>query len=253
MQVQNPGTGPATNVVLKASLTGLEYQAGGENVELHVGTLAAGESRTVTLPVRPTKAGSASAKVTAVGDGGLAAQAERPLQVRDARLTLRLSGPAHGYVGRPAVWDLEVRNVGETALTQTTVSDPLPPELAFVAATDGGRLLGREVVWNVGDLPPNGQKVLHLTTTTARPTPRAANTATAVARVGGESAGEVRVQANADVQILGLPAFKMTVEARDGPVEVGARTAYRVLVSNTGSLPGERVQVTATIPPRCAW
>ncbi len=144
---------------------------------------------------------------------------------------------------------VEVRNVGETPLSQTTVSDPLPPELAFVAATDGGRLQGREVVWDVGELPPNGQKVLHLTTTTPRPTPQAANTATATARIGADAtAAEVRVDAKADVQVLGLPAFKMTVEGRDGPVEVGGRTAYRVQVSNTGSLPGEAVQVTATIP-----
>ena len=48
--------------------------------------------------------------------------------------------------------------------------------------------------------------------------------------------------------MLGLSAFTMKVEQRDGPVEVGARTAYRVLVKNTGSLPGEAVKVTATIP-----
>ncbi len=113
-----------------------------------MGALPAGESRTVALPVLPKKAGPASATVTAVGDGNLAATADRQVQVQDARLTLRLSAPAHGYVGRPAVWDLEVRNVGETPLIRTTVRDPLPADLAFVAASDGGRLQGREVAWD---------------------------------------------------------------------------------------------------------
>ena len=250
VRVQNPGTGPATNVVLKASLAGgLEHAQGGENVEMRVGTLAAGESRTVALPVLPKQAGAASAKVTAIADGGLAAQAERPLQVRDARLTLRLSGPARAYVGKPAVWDLEVHNIGDTPLTRATVSDPLPPECVFVEATDGGRLQGGEVIWNVGDLPPGGQKLLHFTTTSPRPTPRAANTATATARVGGDAAAaEVRVQASSDVEVLGLPALQMTVEARDGPIEVGGQTAYRVMVRNTGSLPAEHVQVAAMVP-----
>ena len=40
----------------------------------------------------------------------------------------------------------------------------------------------------------------------------------------------------------------MTVEDHDDPVAVGGRTAYRIRVTNTGSLPGDRVQVTATIP-----
>ena len=134
-------------------------------------------------------------------------------------------------------------------MTQTTVIDPLPPECVFVETTDGGRLQGGEVIWNVGDLPPGGQKLLHFTTTSPRPTPRAANTATATARVGGDAAAaEVRVQASSDVEVLGLPALQMTVEARDGPIEVGGRTAYRVMVRNTGSLPAEHVQVAATVP-----
>ncbi len=247
--MQNAGTGPADNVVLKASLSdGLEYENGGASVETRVGALAAGESRTVALPVLPKKAGPAAARVTALSDGGLAATADRQVLVRDARLTLRLSAPAHGYVGRPAEWELEVRNIGETPLARATVRDPLPPELAFVAASDGGRLQGREVVWDVGDLPPAGVKLLHMTTVSARPAPRAANTAMAAAQVGGESAADVRVQAGADMDVLGLPALTMTVEGRDGPVEVGGRTAYRVQVKNTGSLPAERVQVAATLP-----
>jgi uncharacterized repeat protein (TIGR01451 family) len=250
VKVQNEGKEPAANVVLKAALSdGLEYENGGANVETAVGTLAAGESRTVALPVRLTRAGAAATKVTAVGDGGLAASAERPLQVRDARLTLRLSGPARGYVGKPAVWELEVRNIGETPVTQTTVSDLLSPELVFIEATDGGRLQGREVLWRIGDLPPGGVKLLHLTTTTAKPTPRTTNTATAAARVGGDASAEVRVQANADLAVLGLSAYRMTLEGRDDSVAVGGRTAYRVQVRNIGSLPGERVQLSAAIPP----
>ncbi|HVS35522.1 MAG TPA: CARDB domain-containing protein [Gemmataceae bacterium] len=250
VRVQNQGTGPATNVVLKAALSGgLVYPDGGENVETPVGTLAAGESRTVTLPVLPKQAGQASAKLTAIGDGGLAATAERPLRVRDARLTLRLSAPPHGCIGRPAAWELEVCNVGQAALTQTTVVDSLPPELAFVEATDGGRLQGSQVVWNVGDLPPQGRKVLHLTTTSPLPTLRAANTATATARAAGDpSAADVRAQANTAMDVVGLPAFKLTVEASDGPVEVGGRTAYRIQVKNTGTMPSDRLQLTALIP-----
>ena len=246
--VRNQGTGPATNVVLKAAFDGgLEYSDGGATAEMKVGTLAAGESRTVALPARVRRAGAAATHVSVVGDGNLADRADRPLAVHDPRLTLRLTAPPHSYVGQPTVWELEVRNAGDAPLSQATVSDLLPPELVFVEATEGGRLQGREVVWNLGDLPSNGQKLLRLTTTSARPTPQAANAATAVARVGDATA-EVRVQESASVQVLGLPAYKMTVEDHDDPIDVGGRTAYRIQVKNTGSLPGERVGMTATIP-----
>ena len=248
--VRNEGTAAATHVVLKAALDGgLEYVPGKTGAETAVGTLAAGESRTVALPVTATKAGAAAARLTVVADGNLTAFVNRPLTVQDPRLTLQLTGPAHGYVGQPAVLNLEVRNVGDAAVSQAVVSDLLPPELTFVEATDGGQLQGREVVWALGELPVNGQKQLRLTTTSARPTPNAANSARASGRVGGDAA-EVRVQADASLAVLGVPAYKMRVEARDDAVGVGGGTAYRIEVKNTGSLPGDRVQVTATVPPQ---
>ena len=250
VMVRNEGTAPATHVVLKATLDGgLEVGPGQASVETAVGTLAAGETRTVSLPVTPRKAGAAAAKVTVAADGDLAATADRPLQVQDPRLTLQLTGPARGYVGQPAVWTLDIHNVGDTPVTQAFVSDLLPPELVFMEASDGGRLQGGEVVWALGDLPANAGKQLRLTTTAARPTPAAANSARAGARVG-DAAAEVRVRANASLAVLGLPAYKMTVENRDDPVEVGGRTAYRVQVKNTGSLPGDHVQVAAVVPPQ---
>lgn len=249
VNVRNEGTAPATNVVLKADLDGMEYAPGQSHAETKVGTLAAGETRTLTLPVTVKKAEAAGAKLTVQADGDLAASADQPLKVQDPRLTLQLTAPTHGYVGQPAVWTLDVHNTGDTPLSQVLVSDLLPPELAFVAASDGGRLQGNEVVWMVGDLAAGAGKRLQLTTTSARPTPNAANSARASGRVVGDAA-EVRVQADASLAVLGLPAYKMTVEDRDDPIEVGGRTAYRIRVKNTGSLPGDRVQVAATVPPQ---
>jgi uncharacterized repeat protein (TIGR01451 family) len=249
--VQNEGTGPAKNVTLKAAFDGgLEYADGQTKAETSVGTLAAGESRTVTLPAHAKRVGDAKMSVTAFGDGGLVAPAERSLKVHDARLTLKLSGPQHGYVGQPTLWSLNVCNAGDEPLSQAVVSDLLPPGSVFVGATEGGRLQGREVVWNVGSLAPNEQKPLGFTTSSPRPTPQTTSTATAVARASsnGSAMADVRVKADATIVVLGLPAYKMTVEGRDDPVQVGGRTAYRIRLTNTGSLPGDRVQVTATIP-----
>ncbi len=249
--VQNEGTGPAKNVTLKAAFDGgLEYADGQTKAETSVGALAAGESRTVTLPARAKRVGDAKMSVTAFGDGGLVAPAERSLKVHDARLTLKLSGPQHGYVGQPTLWSLEVCNIGDEPLNQAMVSDILPPGSVFVEATEGGRLQGREVVWNVGSLAPKEQKRLGFTISSPRPTPQTTTTATAVARASGigSATADVRVKADATIAVLGLPAYKMTVEDHDDPVQVGGRTAYRIRVTNTGSLPGDRVQVTATIP-----
>ena len=249
--VQNEGTGPATNVKLQAAFDGgLEYAEGQTKAETSVGTLAAGESRTITLPAHAKRVGDAKMSVTAVGDGGLAAPAERSLKVHDARMTLKLTPPSHGYVGQPTVWVLTVCNVGDETLTQAVISDILPPGLIFVEATEGGRLQGNQVVWAVASLAPKEQKDFRLTTTAPWPMAQTTVMATATARANaaGSSAADVRVKADATIAVLGLPAYKMTVEDRDDPVAVGGRTAYRIQVMNTGSLPGDRIQMTATIP-----
>jgi uncharacterized repeat protein (TIGR01451 family) len=75
-------------------------------------------------------------------------------------------------------------------------------------------------------------------------TPRALNVAVATADPG------LQVQAEAAVEILGLPAFRLEVDDVEDPVEVGGRTSYRIVVTNQGSLPGNQVEIAAVLPPQ---
>src|SRR5207253_339586 len=48
----------------------------------------------------------------------------------------------------------------------------------------------------------------------------------------------------------GLPAFRLEVIDVDDPIEVGAKTTYKIEVHNQGSLPGNQVQIIALVPPQ---
>jgi uncharacterized repeat protein (TIGR01451 family) len=266
--VTNPGTGALTKIMLSADFdAGLEHESRVHPVELPLGSLAAGESKPVPLTLRPLRPGSAGIRVTATADGGLFSRAEHVVTVQEAKLTLHLNGPAVRYVGRPAVWEVDVTNAGAVPLAQVTVRDLLPPELEFASATEGGRLqnagrhpakgeppsaLSREVAWDLGALKPGEQKRLQLTTTPTRMAEKALNVvlASAVPEGAGTTAGKGHLQAEAEaaLSIQGLPAFKLAVVDLDDPVEVGARTSYKITVTNTGSLPGSGVQVAAVLP-----
>ena len=50
------------------------------------------------------------------------------------------------------------------------------------------------------------------------------------------------------VEIRGIPAFRLEVVDVDDPVEVGARTQYRIDVTNQGSLPGNEVEIVCEVP-----
>lgn len=241
--VSNPGTGPATNVILSDSFdAGLEHESKANPVELQLGTLAPGETRTVPLNLTARQLGRLVNRVTATADGGLTARAEHPVLVQQPQLTITKTGPTARYVDRPAIWDIRVINPGDVPLTGVVVRDTLPPELSFVSANENGQSTENQVIWNVGRLEPKQQKLLQVTTKCLKLTPRALNVAVVTADPN------VQVRAEAPIEIRGLPAFRLEVVDVDDPVEVGAKTTYRIDVTNQGSLPGDQVEIIAIVP-----
>jgi uncharacterized repeat protein (TIGR01451 family) len=241
--VSNPGTGPATGVVLDAKFDdGLEHESRKNPVETPVGTLAPGESRTVPLALVARQAGMLTNVVTARADGGLSDVGRQTVTVKRAAVSLRNTGPAWRYVGRSAEWSIEVANSGEVPLANIVVSDALPPELAFQSASDGGTARGNQVTWTVGALDAGAKRTLTVTTACQALAPRVV----AVARVTAEPG--IDTKAEGVLEIRGLPAVRMKVADRDDPVDVGKQTGYRIEVTNQGSLPAGDVQVVAVVP-----
>jgi uncharacterized repeat protein (TIGR01451 family) len=243
--VSNAGSGSATNVLLTDEFDrGLEHESKANPVELPVGTLPAGQSKVVKLSLTPRTVGTLVNRVVATADGGLTDRAEHPVLVQQPKLTLKMQGPAARYVGRPAVWNIQVTNPGDVPLNNVTVSDALPPELSFDSASEGGKVNNGQVVWTLGTLGPHDQKVVQVSTKCVKMTPQALNVATGTADPG------MQAQDKAPIEIRGLPAFRLEVYDLDDPVEVGANTTYKIEVTNQGSLPGNKVQMSCTVPPQ---
>jgi len=241
--VSNSGTGPLTGVVLNAKFDdGLEHESKENPVETKLGTLAAGESRTVSLTLTARRAGALVNVVTARADGGLSDSGRATLTVKQAAVTLQNLGPAWRYVGRPADWSLEVKNTGEVALANVVVRDVLPPELTFQSASDGGILQGNQVSWPVGTLGPGERKALTVTTVCKAPAPQTTTVASVTAEPG------IDTKTPRTLEIRGLPVVRIKVTDRDDPIDVGQQTQYRMEVTNQGSLPAEAVQVAAVVP-----
>ncbi len=253
LTVTNPGSGPAAGVLLRASFDeGLEAASKANPVELRLDApLGPGQTRTVPLQLTPRRAGNLVARVEAKADGGLADKAAHAVQVQEARLELGIVGPTVRYSGRPATWDLAVTNPGEVELTNVVLRDALPPELEFVSATEGGQFIGREVVWNIGRMKAGQRRNFQVTANCVALSSAAVSRAVVTGETAaeGEAAGAtVRAEAEAPIEVRGLPAFRLNVTDRDDPLEVGGRTVYTIEVTNQGTLRGSQVQVVATLP-----
>jgi uncharacterized repeat protein (TIGR01451 family) len=130
-------------------------------------------------------------------------------------------------------------------LNNIVVRDLLPAELGFVSATAGGAARGPgEVVWTLSTLPPSQTQILELTTTALHTSSKVMNQVQAVADGGVQASGQ------AGVEINGLPAFRIDVQDRNDPVEVGQTTSYDITIINRGTMAGSDIEITATVPPQ---
>jgi uncharacterized repeat protein (TIGR01451 family) len=241
--VTNPGDGPASNVMLNAQYDpDLEAVQNAKTLTLALGTLGPGESKNLPLSLTPRKVGRLSARVTATADGGLSDSAEHVINVQQAQLSLNVFGPNKRYVGGKAEYDVRVTNAGDVPLVNVIVRDHLPAELRFESATQGGQPGPGEVLWRLGTLGPREQRILQVTAVADKLTPAAVQVVEATADPG------MRTQAQASLEIVGIPALRMEVIDEGDPVEVGKTVTYRIEITNTGSLPAKDVAIKALLP-----
>ncbi len=251
IRLSNPGTGDLDDVLMVADydlgLESAQHPNPGNDPNANRLTtkgrgLKAGESRDESLTLTPRRDGLLVLRV-AVSAGGQEARAQWQVNVQKPNVSLRvLAGPNKSFVGRPADWKILVKNEGDVDQTGIIVRDRLPAELGFKLATRGGNYANSEVVWTLGTLKAGEQVELDLTTESLRMAP-AAEKVTSLTADGGVNAQQV-----SRIQIDGIAALKMELTDLNDPVEIGKNVQYRMILTNTGSAPANKIDVKATVP-----
>jgi uncharacterized repeat protein (TIGR01451 family) len=243
LQISNTGTGPANGVILRDHLPeGLRHPNGPE-VENDIGTLAPGESKTITLEATAVKAGRFVNQAVVTGDEGLQAIAQVPVVVTEPLLALQKTGPKRLYLGRTADFRIEVANPGSAPAANVQVVDSLPPEFDFVEASDGGKFdpATHGVTWSLGLLSAGQKQIISvkgLAKTAGDP----------VNQAHAHADGGLEAKAIAAVHLEGVPALLLEVVDLEDPIEVGAETVYEIRVVNQGTSPTTNLQIIATVP-----
>ena len=244
--VTNQGNGPAANVVVKDEFDqGFVHQTGAGPVQLTIGTLAPGQSRTETIVLMPRAAGRLCNRVFAEAAGGLHAEHQHCVEVAQPQLTInkihRGAGPTVA-VGNPVDFELEVVNRGAVAAPNVVVRDPLPPGLQLQEVLDGGVAQGNTAVWNLGTLDRGQGVKLRLRAIAVQAGENICNVATV------ESSGSPQVPSKQScISIVGVPALLTELIDRADPVPVGAETTYAIRITNQGSKPAIKVEL------ECSW
>jgi uncharacterized repeat protein (TIGR01451 family) len=241
--VTNPGTGIATHVEIEAIIpAGLEH-ARGERLVMDVGSLNPGESRSVRLALAAVKGGSQVVQVQARADGDLVRNTTTEIQVVAPSLVAEIEGPGLRYLGRPAVYNLKVRNDGEINVENVRVMHKMP-EGFEVLDTDRGAQFDRSnrlVNWFVGRLAAGQSAEMKVTVR-----PDQLGTFTHFVRASSDHGAISDAQFTTNVE--GTASLAMEIRDLDDPVEVGGETAYEIVVKNDGSASARSVSLVCEIP-----
>jgi uncharacterized repeat protein (TIGR01451 family) len=242
IQVSNNGPGVVRHVLLRDRLPpGLQHPQGGV-VEADIDALQPGETRTLPLEVTAVEAGEFVNAVEAVAEGGLHAEAKRPVRVDDVRLGLKLDLPRRAAAGRDLDVRLEAANPGAHPAAGVRLTLSLPDGLDFVSAAGGAYdPAARRVVWATGALEKGQTQVA-----TAKLRGRATGEWTCQATAAAERLGEAR--ASQPVRVEGAPALRVEFAPAGEAVAAGVESVVELRVSNQGDGPATNVRLTAVAP-----
>ncbi len=240
--IRNTGTGIAEGVRLRDPLAaGLTTLDGKSAVDMDIGNIPAGETRTVTIQAKASKAGRFESAASASGSGGLTAESTRTATViRQPTLAVSVKCPDRVFFGREVNYEITVRNTGDGASANTMVTAGLPGGSTFVKASDNGGPSGGGVSWALGTLAPNATKTLTFTT---RPGGMGASRTTSTAQ--GTCAPAVT--GDCQTELVGIPALMLNGFDNPDPIQIGESTTYTLLVTNQGSAALNNVKLVCTM------
>lgn len=239
--VSNTGSGAAQNVVIEDQLpAGITTADGKRSVVMNAGTLPSGQSREFAFSVRATDVGTFTNTAIATEAGGQQAQASATTRIVKPILTVQKNCPSLRYLGRPAQFDITVRNDGDAEARNVMLTDRLPAGLRFIQASDGGQMSAGLVNWNIGTLPPGGTRTV---TVDVNCTTVGTHRNTVVAKSYCAEAS-----AECTMEVRGVPAILLECIDVEDPIEVGKQITYIITVLNQGTADGTNIVIEATLP-----
>jgi len=263
--VKNTGDGPSVNTIVTDTFSaGLKHaKVPGQAMKWNIGTLAAGEQRSMQVTFKTVQPGRQVNRVVVTADCGTRAQAQAQVMVpyRAAKFIKCYAKPYKMVMvnGKPMPerkhrkcidFTMTLTNTGSgpaaAALTNSVITDTIPAGTSLVSASAGGQVAGNTVTWRLPQPIAPGQS------------------ATVGLRLRCDNLGVFVNKANATTdhlppmadekpfKVVGVPGLLLEVVDNPDPLLLDngttETTTYTIRVTNQGTLAAGAVQIVATAP-----
>lgn len=235
LKLSNTGSGDAENVLIKLVPIGT---GGNQPVSHELGTIPAGQRKTIEVELTARQVGNLTIKVEVQGDGGLYAELAESVLVRRAVLQVDIEGPKVQYVGGMASYRISVRNPGTARASNLKLSVNLPPAAKYLSGIEGSRLEanGTKLEWSLEGLEPAHEQTFVLNCRLDLP-------GSTQIHVLSSADGNLTASAGMTTQVEAMADLVLEVKDPAGPLPTGKEAAYEIRVRNRGTKNAPNVQV----------
>ncbi|MFL5243932.1 MAG: chemotaxis protein CheW [Gemmataceae bacterium] len=223
IEVSNSGTGQATNVCVRNQIPAGLLHDQGHLVESYLGTLSPGE--TVKLYLRTIAQGT-GAQVTEVivsGSECVSVAIQAQVLVKQAELTLQITGPTSLQPNQETDYLLEIFNTGTAAASSILVDYKLPEGLDFVSADEQAipDPNAQSVSWSFASLAAGQNRLLPIRVRTQFPGDFLHKASLRYGE-GPDAAAELLI--SSDLAIESSPLLAELLAGIDGPLRASRTT-----------------------------
>ena len=250
ISVSNNGNAIASNVSVVDMLPAVFSQVAatpevvfGEDGSLQwtIAGIAPGATETITLSTAAGEAGTYTNTVSAT-ERGVTVTAEATVDVLQPSVSLSKTGGSALYVDGERTYTIEATNTGTANLTDVTITDNIPAEMAYVTSDNGGQEADGVVTWSLGTLEV-GQTAEVTVTLRGESVGEVINTASVTSAEGATA------EAVLNIQIIAAAAANLSIIDGVDPMGVGDQGSYMVTITNQGSDSAmTNVRLTVTVP-----
>ncbi|MFT5837205.1 MAG: putative repeat protein (TIGR01451 family) [Candidatus Azotimanducaceae bacterium] len=240
--VSNVGNYCVYDVVLTDTLpAGVAHDSGNSTLVTHLGTLAPGESREVTINTTASATGGEHCN-TAVASSSNAASVEDDacIVIVEAGIDVVKEGTPMQFVGKKASYTITATNTGDVPLTDVVITDTVPERNKLLTAP-GAEINGNTATWTTtlggGESKSFDITVIGLEEGTFC---NQVNAASSEFDLSGDD--------EACTEWKGYPAMLIEVIDTEDPLLVGEQTTYVIQVTNQGTAKDTNVGLEVQLP-----
>ena len=225
-----------------------------------LGTLPAGDVRTVTLVVRLDAVFPAG--TTVVTNSATVISAETPLATSNPANTEVTATPqlmvtkvvdkAAAQPGDTLTYTLTYSNAGNAEASGVVVTDALPARTTFVSASGGVAQSGTTVSWSVGSVAPSASGTLTLVVRLDAVFPNGTTIVTNVAVIQSTQTPPT-TSGPARTTVSASPALTLVKAVDAATARPGQTLTYTLSYANTGDADASAVFVSDALPPRTTF